>query len=226
MRHLNKMHDGQHDCPNAGCNQSFPNGRLAAQHWKINHDPTRERFACEFCNKLFNTKYTYLLVFKLKYIQIPTSSPFRMNLSFHRKIHTRSIDDILGCAHCDKTFHRKIHLKSHLFLVHVREPTPCPKCNKICSNPFTMRNHLLRHREHNQECKVCHRRFYRSSDLKEHFRVRHTNERPFVCAKCGVRLRNSTALNKHIAQSCKIQQERCLKTRTTFPRVASMLQCR
>lgn len=153
---------------------------------------------------------------------------FRSNLYVHRKSHSRTMNDILACAHCDKTFFSKTILKNHLHRVHLRESAQCPQCDKHFRNRAAMRTHLRRHDEWKHECTACEKRFHRRFDLTEHFRIQHTDEHPFVCATCGAMFRSRQSLVVHNTHPCRLLPKMCVRPamRRLNQRLKPQLQCR
>lgn len=71
----------------------------------------------------------------------------------------------------------------------------CEYCRKLITCKM-LSVHVKCHGEKKYECDICHQKFAIGNNLKRH-KMRHTDERPYVCAKCGKRFIQRVSLLAH-----------------------------
>ncbi|XP_073964375.1 uncharacterized protein, partial [Choristoneura fumiferana] len=125
--------------------------------------------------------------------------------------HSIQEPDKFNCGHCGRQFRRKNTLAEHMMDVHIEKTcqhcelkfsrkrilfhmneshgVPMPTCG-ICGLRALKESSLIRHQrnvhlnEKNIVCKVCKRRFFTRSNLRDHM-ITHNQERVFKCDVCG-----------------------------------------
>ena len=75
----------------------------------------------------------------------------------------------------------------------------CNKCNYTASHSSNLTSHyrLIHTEEKPWKCKVCSKTFGRSDYLRKHERT-HTGERPHSCNICGKSFKQRSALTSHL----------------------------
>lgn len=110
------------------------------------------------------------------------------------------------CTHCSKSLKSKEGLNMHLAKQHhIGVKYQCNERN--CSKRFYYESELKRHWRHRHSegrpfpCPQCSKRFKSASNLKQHLRL-HTREKPCKCSKCGKPFRHVGDRDAH-EKKCK-----------------------
>lgn len=105
------------------------------------------------------------------------------------------------CTKCDKIFEKFFEYYLHKKDRHPQFRYECSKCKKEFSNRLYMLRHEKTHLEnkkiYNEICTICGKVFLRKSYLKLHMRVKHSDERPYICDVCGSTFKLRSNLMEH-----------------------------
>lgn len=136
-------------------------------------------YPCEICDKVFSNsakKTTHMRGVHLK--QYPRTCPIcpeRFNSNYQRTKHLRIVhkqsSELFKCETCGKEYDLKYQLLVHIRSVHMQE--------------------------RNQECSICHSRFFSKYCLSRHMVV-HTGDKNFKCEICGKAYARNKNLKQHI----------------------------
>ncbi|XP_063050398.1 oocyte zinc finger protein XlCOF6-like [Engraulis encrasicolus] len=130
----------------------------------------KRSFACDFCGKILAG---------------------RKCLQVHRRLHTGEMP--YACKVCDKTFrqlggliaHRKQHLTSEQ-----RSEKPVKKSAKE-----VIEEKKRKGVEH--KCSLCSKEFPYPSYLIEHFKMVHSDDKPYICSQCPMRFSTHSCRKSH-----------------------------
>ncbi|XP_055910438.1 zinc finger protein 62-like [Eupeodes corollae] len=165
--HVLKFHGHLNlDCPNKPTENNFNcNTNQTRQTSGNDNHKNLEYNKCPYCRRMIR----------------------RCNMEKHLLTHSAGMKKVFNCSVCDGQFPTKVGLIQHSHShTNDRRRYACQKCGKICSKPFTLRNHmqakhLSERRKH--QCEDCGLFFLFPSNLKEHRRKHNMNNR-FKCSHC------------------------------------------
>ncbi|KAG4079851.1 hypothetical protein HA402_014982 [Bradysia odoriphaga] len=158
---------------------------------------------CEFCGKIFdkNQSLQYHLNRHNDVKPFACTEPF-CDKSFYspmnRKSHIRNvhcIDPQFKCDLCEKAYTKAEKLKIHR-TTHFPPTIPCKICGKLLRSRSSVYKHRKSHTERMFKCDDCGKRFQNAYTLRVHSRL-HTNEKPFICCKCGEAFAYNCLLKAH-----------------------------
>lgn len=179
---------------------------------------------CHYCGKFFDSRYSILLHFKTKHIDLNLQIPDFINevrtyrkpkalqcrdcmqefpntesLAKHRKTHNKPVESI--CHHCGKLCKSKNSLNMHVYQRHSLVPknVPCPECGSTFDTEYKMIVH--RGNTHgkgkiNFTCSHCGKGFFRAAEYQKHLVV-HSDARPFGCSDCEKKFKTKNSLKIH-----------------------------
>ena len=102
------------------------------------------------------------------------------------------------CALCDKSFKSSSNRNKHEFIHSEDKKFQCDICLAKYSEKGTLNKHMRIHTGKNLfECDSCGRKFYQKGAIKAHMSI-HTGEREFLCSKCSQNFRQKGELEKHL----------------------------
>lgn len=156
------------------------------------NDPKRKKLRCEYCGKLYGTKYTYQQHIKTHTEGRPKcpecGSTFASAFSlFRHRAKNHNLEhnyQTYSCDQCDKSFFSISELKLHQQRHSSKKEFKCEECNKAFSVKGNLRIHMRTHaKEKLYKCDICENTFSHPYSLVSHRRI-HTNDFPFKCPEC------------------------------------------
>lgn len=217
------------------CDKAFTRPEQLRKHYKTLHPSSMEpmpleerKFKCLDCDKAFY-RHDHLK----RHMSIHTGEkPFACEfcgLQFRRKdgynIHLRKHEEKrpFECEKCKKGFLRKDSLKEHIQKGCERQKTAeklfgCYLCEKKFVSQKSLLNHIKQHSEKRFECSFCKTMFSYKSDLGEHIKNKHSDERPFLCSECGARFSRNDYLVVHMRRHTGEKPFTCKYCGKGFPR--------
>ncbi|RXG60459.1 Zinc finger Y-chromosomal protein 1 [Armadillidium vulgare] len=151
----------------------------------------KDMWTCNFCNKIFASRYYY---------------------ERHMKCHLNQKEE---CPFCSFRSTYKWNLKSHIQKKHINHQLPdphlttsllgkrvltCHVCGRTFDDLSRLRLHIKYHERYHRSsniCPICGRKSQSPSHLLVHIRT-HTGERPHACTQCSYRASDPSNLTKHI----------------------------
>ena len=175
-------------------------------------------FNCEFCGKLFKSKWHLTEHSRVHTGDKPYSceicgKTFAVSANYkrhHNTLHIGRKKQKHGVKHfkcdvCEKFLRSKWHLANHIRIHTGDKPYSC----EICGKSFTEKNSLKRHQltynhgRHKQKhgmqqfnCDVCQNTFGSKRHLTAHVRI-HTDDKPYRCEICGRSFTENRSLKRH-----------------------------
>lgn len=217
------------------CDKAFTRPEQLRKHYRTLHPSSMEpmpleerKFKCLDCDKAFY-RHDHLK----RHMSIHTGEkPFACEfcgLQFRRKdgynIHLRKHEEKrpFECEKCKKGFLRKDSLKEHQQKGCERQKTAeklfgCYLCEKKFVSQKSLLNHIKQHSEKRFECTFCKAMFSYKSDLGEHIKSKHSDERPFLCSECGARFSRNDYLVVHMRRHTGEKPFTCKYCGKGFPR--------
>lgn len=161
VKHMNSNHYNNYSCEY--CGAQFVYVHLLKSHLQCHESG---RFPCSKCDKVFKTG---------------------VNRSNHiRNTHLKHLSRT--CPYCPERFSSNYNRTKHIRIAH-KPNTELFKC-ETCGKGFDLKYHLRLHirsvhlQERNNECKICHLRFFSKYSLSRHMHI-HTGDYQFKCQICG-----------------------------------------
>lgn len=145
---------------------------------------------CEICP--YKTKYKEKLILHL---HREHEQPFPPNQKIHR------------CDQCDFYCINNSRLRSHK-IQHsgVEKKYICPQCGRSFLNERQMKSHVnSTHGARTFSCHLCSYASKRKSELNNHIKSRHSEDRPFRCNYCEYSCKLRGNLHKHIRLVHKLE---------------------
>ncbi|XP_013794735.1 zinc finger protein 26-like [Limulus polyphemus] len=175
---------------------------------KKNIKDIQKRYPCPYCRRIFSRA-----VLRSHLIVHTGEKPHTCHIcraTFTQKgtlmVHIKRHLGIkkMKCDHCNYACVTKGALNRHLQVHLVERPRPflCEECGSSHSDRGSLNYHMKIHlKKFDYKCPVdgCHHACRSKSELKIHM-CSHTNERPYLCDKCGYAGKTSGQLKKH--QKC------------------------
>lgn len=194
-----KLGGDTYDCQ--VCGESYLKLRLLIIHMSKHFN----NYSCEICGSAFVS-----LNLLKRHLQIHEAGSFPCDKcdkvfsnAAKRTLHMRGVhlkQFPRRCPICPERFNSNYQRTKHLRIVH-NQSTGLYRC-ETCSREYDLKYHLLIHirsvhlQERNQECNVCHARFFSKYCLSRHM-VIHTGEKNFRCDICGKAYARKRNLREH-----------------------------
>ncbi|XP_049883080.1 zinc finger protein 43-like [Pectinophora gossypiella] len=188
------------------CGEAFLKLRLLVIHMSRHFN----NYSCEICGSVFIS-----LKHLKRHHQTHESGSFPcdkcdkvFSSTAKRSIHMRGVhlkQFPRRCPICPERFNSNYQRTKHLRIVH-NQSTGLYRC-ETCGREYDLKYHLLVHirsvhlQERNQECPVCHSRFFSKYCLSRHM-VIHTGDKNFKCEVCG----KAYARKKNLREHCRMHE--------------------
>ncbi|XP_053667857.1 zinc finger protein 235-like [Anopheles marshallii] len=118
------------------------------------------------------------------------------------------------CDVCQKELPSRRSLQYHRKHHEYPDSFRCNVCLRTLSSTYELKLHMRTHTgEKPNKCVFCDVSFNRKSNLTEHVRRCHNEERPFICEICGKRFSSHVGLKKHAILHCSGQRKLPIVTR-------------
>ena len=178
------------------CGKMYKGVRTLAEHKKTHEtDYIKPEFPCEFCQKIFSTKYV---------------------LAYHIKSEHLGIKKTYLCPTCGKSFSQKNSYLQHANVHMGIRPYQCDTCGRSFSYEKSLKEHKYMHDDDKQfECHVCHKKFRQSSGVAIHMKI-HKDHKDYVCSACGKGFSQKQALIRHERIHMGDKPFACALCRRTF----------
>ncbi|XP_052891941.1 zinc finger protein 436-like [Anopheles moucheti] len=125
-------------------------------------------------------------------------------------------DATFRCDVCQKELPSRRSLQYHRKHHECPDSLRCKICQRTLSSTYEVKLHMRTHTgEKPNRCIFCDVSFNRKSNLTEHVRRCHSQERPFICEKCGKRFTTHLGLKKHAVLHSLGQRKSLKVTRLT-----------
>ncbi|XP_063543055.1 zinc finger protein 26-like [Cydia strobilella] len=187
-KHVAQQHTKgqQHECPI--CERVFFHRSMYNTHLRRHNEevrnPVHQLFICDLCSKHLKTKQA---------------------LRRHLAVHARTFD--IPCLLCPSMFHTKKGLRLHELNKHSgdkerRMLQQCPQCERECTTPALLRQHIRRmhtDRTKKYQCDDCKRFYWSKGEIRSHIVWSHApsrGKRALFC--CGREFRTRSRLKDHI----------------------------
>ncbi|XP_063630131.1 zinc finger protein 41-like [Cydia splendana] len=188
-KHVAQQHTkGQrHECPI--CKRVFFHRSMYNTHVRRHNEevrnPVDQLFICDLCSKHLKSKQA---------------------LKRHLAVHARTRN--IPCSLCPSMFHTKKGLRLHELNKHSgdkerRMLQRCPQCERECTTPALLRQHIRRmhtDRTKKYQCDDCKRFYWSKGEIRSHIVWSHApsrGKRALFC--CGREFRTRSRLKDHIA---------------------------
>lgn len=170
---------------------------------------------CEFKNKKRNAMVNHLQwVHVASWQQVRSSKkvvekqPVRREFCFHcgkfftsleRHLKNISKDETFYCDQCNHRSHSKYLLQSHIRRVHVKvNEHQCDECAKkfFCSSD--LKQHIENvHGDRNHACPACGKAFGSKRILQKHVKIQHKHGKKYACDFCSLAYTSANTLRYH-----------------------------
>ena len=167
-------------CPEIDCNnESFQSVEMLLNHMVKEHNFPLEELKCPICYKKKTKKKTLV--------------------NHIYSVHSNADNQ---CKKCFQEFANRNSLRAHMITQHsnLAQTYTCDQCGFTTKIKKTMTLHILRHHslgEKNFCCPECPKKFYLETQMKEHIRIYHVQEK-FMCSQCDFSSTLKGNLTKHI----------------------------
>lgn len=183
------------------CGSVFISLNLLKRHLQTHESGS---FPCDKCDKVFsNAAKRTLHTRGVHQKQFPRRCPIcpeRFNSNYQRTKHLRIVHNqttgLFRCDTCGREYDLKYHLLIHIRSVHLHERNQeCPVCHSRFFSKYCLSRHMVIHTgEKNFKCDVCGKAYARRKNLKEHSRSHEVG----LCSICGQNCGDQNNLVVHV----------------------------
>ncbi|XP_044736949.1 zinc finger protein OZF-like [Chrysoperla carnea] len=189
------------------CNLTFSTRKKLTQHKLTHENDDIPEITCKMCSA-----------------KLPSKDSLYRHMRFIHKI--EKIRKNPKCDKCEETFKTKRILEKHMRKMHPKIKTPfrdqlvnCEVCGKSLRRR-NLRYHMTTHGERDKlNCQYCDKIFVSRETLTGHVQAYHTGSGPVykhLCNQCGLKLRSTYHLNKHLLTHTKERPYACDKCEKTY----------
>ncbi|XP_005093295.1 oocyte zinc finger protein XlCOF6 [Aplysia californica] len=190
-----------------------------------------KEFSCETCSHMFENEIDLgrhaLSVHKIKkpFKCFQCDKAFEKELSFqihmlsHETVMIKGKKGFFLCPLCDFQCRLKQQLMSHFAASHPsRGVFACALCRFACLSEEELKDHNIsqRHKTNSAKHSVCPICSAPCRKVDEHIALMHSNERPFLCTKCGHKSKTESALKTHMLTHTDNKDFVCTDCNTAF----------
>lgn len=113
----------------------------------------------------------------------------------------------ITCKECNLNITSYELYQEHVKSVHaqtlVDKQHKCLECEKIFKSDYCFEKHLTtihpsKDVRYSHKCEQCEERFASAKKLEIHLKVKHEDDRPYICEECGKRVRTECSLKDHM----------------------------
>lgn len=198
--HMNK-HFNNYSCE--VCGSVFISFRLLKIHQKTHESGS---FPCDRCDKVFSSSSKRQLHMRGVHLkQLPRRCPIcpeRFNSDYQRTKHLRVVHNqsngLFRCETCGREYDLKYHLLKHIRSVHLQERNQeCHICHSRFFSKYCLSRHMVIHTgEKNFKCEICGKAYARRRNLRAHFKSHEVAQ--IICNICNHSCENHATLAAHL----------------------------
>lgn len=161
------------------CDKTFPSKMRYAFHLQFHEDPPMH-LHCDLCLAEFVDEYQLY-----------------DHIRFRHELHDKAV-----CEVCGRTFKTSVGLNIHRRYHNGSRDFSCRSCGKSFLNKSTLREHEISHMDIKPfQCRICGQYLSRASRLRSHVKTHKaaecTDQRCFICARCGFAAPGEPLLAEH-----------------------------
>lgn len=200
--HMSK-HFNNYSCET--CGTVFMSLHLLRRHLQTHK---AGNFPCDVCDKVFSNSAKRTMHMRGVHLkQHPRTCPIcpeRFNSNYQRTKHLRIVHNqssgVFKCETCGREYDLKYQLLVHMRSVHMQERNQeCGICHSRFFSKYCLSRHMMIHTgQKNFKCEVCGKAYARRKNLKEHMKS-HENAR--VCSVCGQDCGDHASLAIHMSHA-------------------------
>ncbi|XP_063709726.1 zinc finger protein 879-like [Culicoides brevitarsis] len=200
-------------CPD--CNKMLTCPKILQYH-RQNHLPEDQRpLACKQCPRRFSYN-SALIAHSISHLPEDQRNSYSCSecgksycsagrLSSHLNLAHSKTGEEFSCHLCQKRFTSKgnlsYHLTTHQPNLHSMQ---CKICEKWLKNKVCLRKHMIQHSAERLKCHLCSDyETVNKQCLANHIRIKHNDEKNFLCEICNKSFKLKNTLKNHLRQHTK-----------------------